>query len=68
MVETNHGIHLSKMTELAGALGRVANLFAGGYITESKFAKFASAKAGIIGAPPVSNTSNATEACLVALT
>ena len=41
------------MTELAGALERVTSLFAGGYITESEFS---SAKAGILGAPPVSNT------------
>ena len=53
LVETSHGVHLSWMTELAGALERVTSLFAGGYITESEFA---SAKAGILGAPLVSNT------------
>ena len=53
------------MTELAGALERVANLYTGGHITESEFV---SAKAAILGAPPVPSTSNATEACLVALT
>ena len=41
------------MTDLAGALERVTSLFAGGYTTESEFA---SAKAGILSAPPVSNT------------
>ena len=41
------------MTELAGAPERVTSLLAGGYITESEFA---SAKAGILGAPLVSNT------------
>ena len=41
------------MAELAGARERVTSLFAGGYIIESEFA---SAKAGILGAPLVSNT------------
>jgi len=53
------------MTELAGALERVAGLYEKGPMSEGEFTL---AKAGILAAPAGSNSGGAAEACLVELT